>query len=206
MRVKYYPLLLSFFVLACSGTKKDDTQLQADTVDHSIELASDDHSNIFFNKVLKDQLAFFEEEYMVDYMNTKKPDQFYRFILLPSHSRKTIVRITESQQESELVFKGTDFNELSTVMNTRLDTKALDSLNYYIEQSNFWGLDNKDALCDGADGAVFIIEASKGNNTNTLLRWSPGACKLGNGDAILKLSNYIMSLVNLRAPKDLSTY
>ncbi|GAB5526702.1 MAG: hypothetical protein Roseis2KO_45740 [Roseivirga sp.] len=199
-------VLLLLFLFSCSITQDETNSVSEDTTETPIELASDDHTNAFLNQVFKEQLASFEEITMVDFMNTEKPDQFYRLTLIPSHSRKTIIRITESQQKSELVFKGTDFDELTTVMTTRLNTKVLDSLSHYVDQSNFWELDNREPLCDGADGTIFILEVSKDGETNTLLRWSPGICKRGNSDAILKLSNYISSLVNLRVLKDLSSY
>lgn len=199
-------ILLLLFVISCTSTKEDTNTVEKDVTKPLIQLANDDNTNIFLNRLFRDQLKFFEEQTMPDYVSTKKPKQFIRFTLLPSHSRNSTIRVTQLGKKSELVFKGTDYDELTTIMKSNIDEKVLDSLNYYIEQSDFWELNNLNTQCNEADGAIFIIEASMEGKTNTLLRWSPGACKLGNGDAILKLSSYLLSLVDLRTPGDLSTY
>ncbi|MEQ9099718.1 MAG: hypothetical protein RIF36_21870 [Imperialibacter sp.] len=77
--------------------------------------------------------------------------------------------------------------------------QTTDSLRALLNYSSFWKLSNDKMDCEGADGTTYLVKIKQGKNENQILRWSPVACDLPKGEEILKIVDYLLSLVKMES-------
>ena len=126
---------------------------------------------------------------------TKNGNQLYRLTVIPSlHELSYSIAIMKSDSSDSIDFRVLDeSNGLLTINKKQINDT--DSLEFYLNRSMVWELQDSLNMCNGSDGTYYIYESYDFQKNNIVFRWSPQLCKVQYVNEFLELIDYQKSLV-----------